>query len=87
MYDRNKAPQGAPVTMILDVNAEALLTLANKRLCRQASDETREVVQKMCDLAAEACPEFRGELVPMCVRNGGICYEMHSCREDDHGQE
>lgn len=87
MYDRNKAPQDAPVVMILDLNAEALLTLANKRLCWQASEETREVVRKMCDLAAEACPEFEPELVPMCVRNGGVCHEMHSCRGETGGHE
>jgi hypothetical protein len=78
-YDRNKAPQDAPVTLILDVNAEALITMANKRLCRQAAEETRAVVADMCRLAAEACPEIRAELVPMCARNGGVCYEMNPC--------
>lgn len=79
-YDRTKAPQDAPVTMIWDVNAEALMTIANKRLCKQASEETREVVRMMCDLVAKACPEVKSELVPMCVRNGGVCHEMHSCK-------
>lgn len=78
-YDRNKAPQDAPVVMILDVNAEALITLANKRLCRQASLETRQVVHRMCWEVLLACPEFEEELVPMCTRNGGVCYELHSC--------
>lgn len=78
-YDRNKAPQDAMVTMILDVNAEALITLANKRLCMQASLETRQVVQLMCMEALGVCPEFEDELVPMCARNGGVCHEMHSC--------
>lgn len=81
-YDRTKAPQDAPVVMILDANAEALITIANKRLCKQASKETRELVQKMCELAIKACPEFKTELVPMCVRNGGVCHEMHTCRKD-----
>lgn len=81
-YDRNKASQDAPVVMIFDVNAEALMTIANKRLCNQASKETREVVREMCNLAVKACPEFKTELVPMCVRNGGVCYEMHSCRKE-----
>lgn len=78
-YDRVKAPQGEPVTMILDLNAEALLTLANKRLCRQASLETRALVSQMCQEVLDACPEFRHELVPMCIHQGGICPEMDSC--------
>lgn len=78
-YDRTKAPQDAPVTMILDVNAEALLTMANKRLCRQAALETRALVSMMCGEVQDACPEFRHELVPMCIHQGGICPEMESC--------
>lgn len=78
-YDREAAPQGAPVTMILDVNAEALITLANKRLCGQASEETQQLVGMMCELAKRECPEFTPELVPMCIRNGGMCHEMKPC--------
>lgn len=78
-YDRNKAPQDAPVCMILDVNGEEMQVMANKRLCRQASKETQEVVRMMCDAVLEKCPEFEGQLEPMCGRNGGICYEMYPC--------
>jgi len=78
-YDRNKAPQDAPVNMIIDCNAEALITLANKRLCFKASDETHRVVEKMRALALQTNPEFRHELVPMCVREGGRCNEMKPC--------
>lgn len=79
-YDRNAARQDAPVTMILDVNAEELIVIANKRLCRQASEETQAVVRAMRDEVLKVCPEFMDELVPMCVRNGGECHEMYSCR-------
>lgn len=78
-YDRAKAPQDAPVTMILDMNAEGLLNIANKRLCRQAALETRALVSLMCQEVLEACPEFRHELVPTCIHQGGICPEMTSC--------
>ena len=80
-YDRNKAPQDAPVTMRWSMNAEALITIANKRLCNKASKETRELVQMICDEVIRLCPEFEPELVPMCVRNGGVCYEMKPCGE------
>lgn len=78
-YDRNKAPQDAPVDMIWDMDAEELLTIANKRLCMQASAETREVVLLMCLAVLEKCPEFEGLLVPMCQYHGGVCHEMHPC--------
>lgn len=76
-YDRRKAPQDAPVMMILDMNAESLMTVCNKRLCKQASEETREIVEQMRDLVLERCPEFDGLLVPMCEYAG--CHEMHPC--------
>lgn len=78
-YDRNKAPQDTPVCIILDVNAEELMVIANKRLCNQAAPETRQLVQAMCDLAGGATPEFHGLLVPMCDYHGGVCHEMSPC--------
>ena len=80
-YDRGKAPQDAPVSMMWSMNAEALLTIANKRLCNLASKETRELVRMICKEVVRVCPEFEEELVPMCVRNGGVCYEMFPCGE------
>lgn len=82
-YDRNSAPQNSPVSMMWSMNAEELLTIANKRLCNLASPETREVVQKICSKVIEVCPEFKAELVPMCVRNGGVCHEIFSCRQNN----
>lgn len=78
-YDRNSAPQDAPVTMLWSMNAEELMVIANKRLCKQASEETREVVQAMCDQVLEFYPEFKGLLVPMCKY--GRCNEMYPCKE------
>lgn len=78
-YDRNKAPQDSPVDMIWDLNAEELMVVANKRLCFQASKETRELVEMICDLVKEQCPEFGPFLVPMCEYHGGKCHEMYPC--------
>lgn len=78
-YDRNAARQDAPVDMIVDMNAEALMTLANKRLCMQAAQETRDLVRQMCDKAQEVTPEFEGLLVPLCEYCGGGCHEMYPC--------
>lgn len=77
-YDRNKAPQDAPVMMIWDLYGEELMNVANKRLCKLASEETREVIREMMKLVAKSNPEFREELVPMCEREGS-CHEMTPC--------
>lgn len=79
-YDRDKAPQDAPVNMIYDVNAEELMVIANKRLCNQAAEKTREVVTQMCLEALKTNPEFEDFLVPMCYYTGG-CKEMYPCGE------
>lgn len=77
-YDRGKAPQDAPISMIWTMNAEEWLTICNKRLCNQASKETREVIEMIRDEVAETNPEFIDEMVPMCVREGE-CHEMYPC--------
>lgn len=83
-YDRRSAPQDAPVSMCLSLNAESLMNLANKRLCAQASEETRQVVQMMCMLVQQQCPEFEGLLVPMCEYHGGKCHEIFPCGKAPH---
>ena len=85
-YDRNSAPQDAPVSMIWDVNAEELMTIANKRLCTKAAPETRAVVLKMCKAVLAKCPEFSGLLVPMCDYHGGHCHEMEPCGRREVGK-
>ena len=79
-YDRTKAPQDEMVKMIWYMNAEELMIVANKRLCKQASEETRQIVQMMCDEVVSVCPEFEKMLVPMCVYHGGKCHEFFSCK-------
>lgn len=77
-YDRNAARQDELVTMIWTMSAEELMTIAQKRLCKQASAETRKAVQIMCDLVLEKMPEFDGLFAPPCVRYGR-CDEMFPC--------
>lgn len=78
-YDRRKAPQEAPVTMCWFMNAEELITIAHKRLCKQTSEETRQLVEEICRQVIEVNPEFKGLLVPNCVYRGGLCDEFNSC--------
>lgn len=77
--DGDAARRDTPVNMILDVNAEELMIIANKRLCAKASPMTRKAVNMMCNEALQNTPEFAGLLVPMCEYQGETCHEMFSC--------
>jgi hypothetical protein len=68
-----------PVLMMVDINAEELMTLANKRLCGKAHEETRKTVRDMCEAVIETNPEFAPFLVPFCKQYG--CQEMHPCSD------
>lgn len=71
--------QGEFVSHIISVNAQELVQIAHKRLCNQASYETREVVKEMCRLAIESNPEMKDVLVPLCAYRNGKCTEMFPC--------
>lgn len=73
-HDRGADRQDTPVNMCWYMNAEELITISHKRLCYQASKETREVVRAICDAVVRVNPEFRGLLVPNCEY-------MHCCNE------
>lgn len=77
--DGDAAPRNTPVNMILDTDAEELMVIANKRLCKLAAGKTQEYVREMCILAEKATPELKGLLVPMCEYHGGVCHEMRPC--------
>lgn len=78
-YDRGKAPQDSPVNMCWYMNAEELITIAHKRLCAQASKETRDIIRMICNKVVEVNPEFKDLLVPLCVYRGGLCEEFNCC--------
>lgn len=77
-YDRTRAPQGAFVVHVMDINAAELMQMARMRLCRQASVETRMVMTLIRDAVVEVNPEFADFLQPKCVIHGG-CNEFVPC--------
>lgn len=77
--DRNLSRQDEPVLMCWYMNAEELITIARKRLCNQASPETRAIVWEICSKVIEVNPEFEELLVPLCVYRGGKCDEFFPC--------
>lgn len=84
--NRDELPQGSMVSHIMTINAQALMNMARKRLCLQASKETRDVMLQICGLALGACPELRGLLVPNCLYRNGECTEFFSCRKENKNE-
>ena len=76
----------SPVNHTMLINAEALVNMAHKRLCKNAHREARSVVSQI----AKACPSWMHPmLVPMCEYRGGYCHEVKTCgaypRNEKHG--
>lgn len=77
--DRNFKYQNEIVSHIMSVNAQELIFMAHKRLCKQASKETREVMQMIVDEVVKVAPYMKDALVPLCVYRNGKCQEMFPC--------
>jgi hypothetical protein len=76
--DRNSKRQDEPVRLQLNCNAQAMINISRKRLCHQASKETRIIwenvikeLEKIDKPLAECC-------VPDCVYRGD-CFEFKPC--------
>lgn len=76
--DRNELPQNAPVCHSMRINAQALINISRKRLCSQASPETRHVWASLVEAIREVEPEIADACVPECVYRG-FCPEMYGC--------
>lgn len=76
--NRNEQPQSAPVDHECEANAQALIFISRRRLCRQASKETREAWEAVIEKVAEKDPVLASVCVPDCIYRGA-CYEFNSC--------
>lgn len=76
--DRDNLPQDAPVSHTLVINAQALINISRKRLCYQASQETRETWMDILAVLINVEPEIVDACVPECVYRG-FCPELHPC--------
>lgn len=73
-YDRDTAPQNMMVSHIFEVNADQIMFMANRRLCRMADPTTRYVMTLICKEIEKVNPEFTYHLKPMCEY-------LHECPE------
>lgn len=76
--NRDALPQDAPVDFTGDANAQALIDTMRKRLCYQASPETRKYAEDLKVAIHAVEPEISDVLVPNCVYRCG-CPELQSC--------
>jgi hypothetical protein len=79
--NRDELPQGAEVEMEYEANAQALINLSRKRLCNQASPETRQVMQAMKEEVSKHDKFVAEVMVKECVYRG-YCPEIWSCGYD-----
>ena len=77
-YDREKAPQDAPVDFYGDPNIQHTIDTWRKRLCFQASSDTRKYAEDFKKALKDVEPEWADVLVPNCVYRCG-CPEPNGC--------
>ena len=76
--DRTSARQDAPVMHECFANAQAVMFISRRRLCSQASPETRAAWRQVVEKIAETEPEVAACCVPECVYRG-FCPEFKPC--------
>lgn len=75
---REKLPQDEPQTFVGEANSQHLIDTMRKRLCRQASTETRKYAEDLKKSVEKVQPELADVLVPNCVYRCG-CPELDQC--------
>ena len=76
--DRDSSRQDAAVMHECFANAQAVMFISRRRLCSQASPETREAWKAVVSEIAKIEPELAECCVPECVYRG-FCPEFRSC--------
>ena len=80
--DREKLGQGELVTHECVANLQAIINISRKRLCKQASKETREAWIEVLDAVKEHDGELYCVCVPDCIYRGD-CREFYPCRYEN----
>jgi hypothetical protein len=76
--NRDEIGQAAAVDHECLANAQAIISISRKRLCRQASPETQAAWRAFLAALAAHEPELADVCVPECVYRG-FCPEMKGC--------
>lgn len=62
-----------------EANAQAIIYISRKRLCKQASKETQEAWRAVVDEISKHDAIVASCCVPECIYRGGFCPEMKPC--------
>ncbi len=76
--DRNKSSQDALVNHECLANAQTIIYMSRKRLCAQASTETRQAWKAVLKAVKQKDPVLVSVCVPECIYRG-FCPEFKSC--------
>ena len=76
--DRDLLPQSSLVDHACIADAQAIINISRRRLCRQASPETREAWQALLAALEPLEPELFSVCVPECIYRG-FCPELKPC--------
>jgi hypothetical protein len=76
--DRTVLTQNSPVNHACEADAQAMIYISRKRLCTQASPETRKAWREVIEALKEVEPTLYKVCVPECVYRG-FCPELKSC--------
>lgn len=77
-YSRDKLPQGSLNDQDFVVNAQSLINISRKRLCRCASKETQEAWKAVKAEIAKQDKVMADKMVPNCCYSG-FCRELNCC--------
>lgn len=76
--NRDELPQNALVSHECEADAQALINISRKRLCSQASPETRSAWREVVDKVRQCDPILASVCVPECIYRG-FCPEFKCC--------
>ena len=71
-----------PVNHCMLINAQALISMARKRLCNKASKETRDVMYEIRDQVAIDDDALARAMVPDCIYRHE-CHELKPCKQHE----
>lgn len=78
--NRDDLKQSELVNHEAEANAQALINISRRRLCRQAAEETQEAWRMVKQrIHNEGQTEMAAQMVRECVYRNGLCPEMNCC--------
>lgn len=81
--DREQRSQMNYVPMEMDANIQALMSIAERRLCMCADPTTREYMEALVEEIRKYDEDIAWSLVPQCVRCGGCVEPFGNCQYYD----